>query len=146
MLLLETWKVRVFWGWWGIFCSGCRGAARTLSLCVSPPLLAVTLYSLCSRWFLRNASWRRVLRGSPAWQAATSAPQTPLMRTSQFLPNRSILKHKKKWNKKLYTGCCGCVMTHKCSPDSVNYLKFTHSFLIDCFIFKAHSWCLTFYF
>lgn len=31
--------------------------------CLSP--LAVTLYSHCSHWFLRSASWRRVLRGSP---------------------------------------------------------------------------------
>lgn len=31
---------------------------------VSP--LAVTLYFHSSHWFLRSASWRRVLRGSPA--------------------------------------------------------------------------------
>lgn len=56
------------------------------SACVS--LLAVTHYSHYSRWFLRSASWRRVLRGSPGWQEATSARQTPSTRTSQSLPNR----------------------------------------------------------
>lgn len=80
----------MFW-FVGVSCGGvcsARGAARTQP--VFP--LAVTLYSRCSRWFLRSASWRRALRGSPAWRAGTSAPPTPSMKTSQFLPNRSNSK------------------------------------------------------
>lgn len=67
-----------------------RGAARGAARAHVCPPPAVTRYSLCSRWFLRSASWRRALRGSPAWQEETFAPLTPSMRTSQFLPNRSM--------------------------------------------------------
>lgn len=50
---------------WTLFAVGIVEPVCCLySGCVSP--LAVTLYSHCSHWFLRSASWRRVLRGSPA--------------------------------------------------------------------------------